>query len=92
MAALPEVMTALMGLIPYLVLLRLLVVAAGNTHNQMQMENLAVLVVVFLVLMQVFKLAALVIRHLHLRHKAITAVVDTTRATSPELVVGVLVR
>ena len=91
MAALPEVMTALMGLIPDLVLLRLLVVAAGNTHKQMQMENLAVLVVVFLVLMQVFKLAALVIRRLHLRHKAITAVVDTTLITPPELVVVALV-
>jgi hypothetical protein len=63
-----------------------------NTLHQPQTGSPVVRVVVFLVLMQVFKLVALVIRHLHLRHKAITAVMDTTRATSPELVVGVLVR
>jgi hypothetical protein len=62
-----------------------------NTLHQAQTGSPVVRAVVFLVLMQVFKLAALVIRRLHLRHKAITAVVDTTLITSPELAVAALV-
>jgi hypothetical protein len=91
MAVLPEIMTALMGLIPYLVLSHQLAVVVENTQPVVQTENLVVLAAVFLVIMQVFKLVALEIRHLHLRHKAITEVVDITLITSPELVVAVLV-
>jgi hypothetical protein len=62
-----------------------------NTLHQAQTGSPVVRAAVFLVLVQVFKLVALVIRHLHLRHKVITAVVDTTLVTSPELVVVALV-
>jgi ABC-type Co2+ transport system permease subunit len=50
------------------------------------------LAAVFLALVQVFKLAALVIRHLHLRHKAITAAMGITQIMFPELAVVALVR
>jgi hypothetical protein len=91
MAALPEIMTALMGLIPYLVLSHQLAVVVENTQPVVQTENLVVLAAVFLVLMQVFKLVVQEIHHLHLRHKVTTEVVDITLITSPELAVVVLV-